>query len=160
MKRSRQARHNNQYQSAYESWWDRRRHGFGMNLYRNRRDKRIAGVCAGLADHFNLEPWVVRLLAVAGLIFLNSLMIFAYIGAWIVLAPRPKLSTRLKARVSYDERLHEDRPVNMFRYQSNPEERLKTAQKRMEDIVKRAERMEQYVTSKRFEIDKEFSKIQ
>ena len=32
-----------------------------MNLYRNTRDSKVAGVCAGLADHWDVAHWVVRL---------------------------------------------------------------------------------------------------
>lgn len=141
-----------------DDWWDRRRHGHGMNLYRNTRDQKIAGVCAGLADHFNVDHWVIRLAAVGGFFFFNSLMFFAYIGAWIALAPRPK-GNSAQQRYRYDENLHQDRPVNMFRYQMSPSDRLRTARQRMDEVVNRAATMERYVTSRRFELDKEFSKI-
>ncbi|MDX1341488.1 MAG: PspC domain-containing protein [Reinekea sp.] len=141
-----------------EDWWDRRRNGHGMNLYRNTRDQKIAGVCAGLADHFNVDHWVIRLAAVGGFFFFNTLMIFAYIGAWIALAPRPKGSAAQTA-YRYDENLHQDRPVNMFRYQMSPSDRLRTARQRMDEVMSRVSTMERYVTSRRYELDKEFSKI-
>lgn len=140
-----------------QDFWERRRNGYGMNLYRNKRDGWLGGVCAGLADHFNIEHWVARLIAVGGLIFFNSLAFFAYLAACVVLAPRPKGSVRREYQ--YDESLHEDRPRNMFRYRSSPGERLKTARERLDEVVNRVERMEKYVTSKRYELDKEFSKI-
>ena len=152
----RRSTHGTQFNA--EDWWDRRRQGHGMNLYRNTQDKKIAGVCAGLADHFNVDHWVVRLAAFGGLIFFNSLMFFAYVAAWIVLAPQPKGGSS-QTRYRYDETTHQDRPVNMFRYQMSPSERLKTAQARMDEVVERAATMERYVTSKRYELDKEFSKI-
>ena len=142
-----------------EDWWERRRHGFGMNLYRNTKDQKIAGVCAGLADHFNVDHWVIRLAAIGGFIFFNSLMFFAYIGAWIAMAPRPK-SGSVQTRYRYDENLHQDRPVNMFRYAKSPEDRLHSAKARLQDINDRVGQMEKYVTSRRFELDKEFSKME
>ena len=30
-------------------------------LYRNIQDKKIAGVCSGLAEYFKLDPTIVRL---------------------------------------------------------------------------------------------------
>lgn len=157
MNASKRRNHNKRCDSS-ERWNDRRRKGFGMNLYRNVEDKKIAGVCAGIADHLNVDHWVIRLVAIGGLIFFNSLMLFAYIAAWIVLTPRPDQAA--PPRYRYDENLHEDRPVNMFRTPQSPEERLKTAKTRMDDIVARASRMENYITSRRYEFDKEFSKIQ
>lgn len=140
-------------------WWARRKAGYGMNLYRNMANKKIAGVCSGLADHFNVEPWVVRLATFGGFLFFNTLMFFAYIGAWIAMAQRPKHGS-VNTRYRYDEHLHEDRPVNMFRYRSNPSERLQLAKDRLDVIMARTSKMESYVTSRRFELDKEFSKIQ
>lgn len=142
-----------------EDWWERRRQGFGMNLYRNTRDQKVAGVCAGLADHFNVDHWVVRLIAIGGFFFFNMLMIWAYLGAWVVMAPRPK-GVSVQQRYRYDENLHQDRPVNMFRNQGSASDRLITAKQRMEEVVERVGKMERYVTSKRFELDREFSKIQ
>lgn len=34
-------------------------------LYRSEKDRMIAGVCGGLADYFDVDPVVVRLLWVA-----------------------------------------------------------------------------------------------
>ena len=33
-------------------------------LYRSRSNKMIAGVCGGVAEYFNIDPTIVRLLAV------------------------------------------------------------------------------------------------
>ena len=37
-------------------------------LYRSTNDRMISGVCAGLAEYINIDPTVVRLLFVLGLI--------------------------------------------------------------------------------------------
>lgn len=33
-------------------------------LYRSRKDKYLAGVCGGVADYFNIDPTIVRILVV------------------------------------------------------------------------------------------------
>lgn len=142
------------------SFGQKRRDGFGMNLYRNTKRKKIAGVCAGLADHLNVDRWIIRLTFIAGFLFFNSLALIIYAAAWIILVPRPKFGKGKKTRYRYDEAMHEDRPVNMFSERQSASERLKTARTRMQDVVDRTTRMERYVTSKRYELDKEFSKIQ
>lgn len=150
--------HYDTFHRASDGFRQRRRRGFGMNLYRNTRDRKIAGVCAGLADHFNVDHWVVRLLAIGALIFFNSLAFFGYLIAWVVLSPRPKRGP-VEHEYRYDETTGEDRPVNMFRYRASPSERLRTARERMDDLLNRTSDMESYVTSRRYELDKEFSKI-
>ena len=36
----------------------------GKQLYRSRTNRQIAGVCAGLAEYFNVDPVIVRVLFV------------------------------------------------------------------------------------------------
>lgn len=47
-------------------------------LYRSRSDRMIWGVCGGLAEYFNIDPTIVRVIAVLS-IFLNGLGILGYI---------------------------------------------------------------------------------
>ena len=48
----------------------------------------IGGVCAGIADYFNIDPTWIRLLAVL-LIFASGFGLVAYIVAWIVIPRGP-----------------------------------------------------------------------
>jgi phage shock protein PspC (stress-responsive transcriptional regulator) len=53
-------------------------------LYRSRNERVIAGVCAGLAEYFNTDPVLVRLIAI--LLFLCSGIGFVtYIIAWVLI---------------------------------------------------------------------------
>jgi len=52
-------------------------------LYRSRSDRMIWGVCGGLAEYFNIDPTIVRVIAVL-LIFANGLGILAYLILAIV----------------------------------------------------------------------------
>ncbi|TCS43812.1 PspC domain-containing protein [Reinekea marinisedimentorum] len=141
-------------------WSRRRADGYGMNLYRNVKKRKIAGVCAGVADHLNVDRWVPRGLFIAGVFFISPpVMVMVYIACWVLLAPRPKFGKARPQRYRYDESAHEDRPVNMLQSQPSASERLQTARTRMEDAVKRTAEMERYVTSRRYQLDKEFSKI-
>jgi phage shock protein C len=54
-------------------------------LYRVTSEKRIAGVCAGLARYFEVDVTLVRLLVVAGSLCSGGLGLLAYIAAWIVM---------------------------------------------------------------------------
>ncbi len=47
-------------------------------LYRSRSDRMISGVCGGLAEYFDIDPTIVRLIAVL-LVFLNGVGILAYL---------------------------------------------------------------------------------
>jgi len=52
-------------------------------LYRSRSDRKIAGVCGGIAQHFDIDPVLVRVLAVI-LLLCGSAGLLAYIILWIV----------------------------------------------------------------------------
>jgi phage shock protein PspC (stress-responsive transcriptional regulator) len=54
-------------------------------LYRVTSEKRIAGVCSGLARYFEVDVTLVRLLVVAGTLCSGGLGLLAYIAAWIVM---------------------------------------------------------------------------
>lgn len=53
----------------------------GKKLYRSRNNRWIAGVCGGIAEYFNIDPIVVRILAI--LVFHIGLL--AYILLWIII---------------------------------------------------------------------------
>jgi phage shock protein PspC (stress-responsive transcriptional regulator) len=60
----------------------------GRELYRSNKDRRIAGVCAGIAEFLNTDPSFVRITwAFSSILFGTS--IFIYILAWMAIPQRP-----------------------------------------------------------------------
>ena len=57
-------------------------------LYRSRTDRWLGGVCGGIAEHFNIDPTIVRLAFVL-LILLVGTGIIAYLIGWIVIPLKP-----------------------------------------------------------------------
>jgi phage shock protein PspC (stress-responsive transcriptional regulator) len=55
----------------------------GKRLYRSNENKIIAGVCGGVAEYFNVDPVIIRLIW-AVLIFGYGFGLLAYILAWII----------------------------------------------------------------------------
>ena len=60
----------------------------GKKLYRTNEGKMIGGVCAGIAEYFNIDPTVVRLAWVIFL-FLGTAGLWAYIIALIIMPMKP-----------------------------------------------------------------------
>jgi phage shock protein PspC (stress-responsive transcriptional regulator) len=52
-------------------------------LFRNPKDKIIGGVCSGVANYFDMDPVIVRLVF-AAMLFTFGVGLFAYILAWII----------------------------------------------------------------------------
>lgn len=57
-------------------------------LFRSRADKKIAGVCGGLAEYFDIDPAFVRIAAVV-LFLMNGIGLIAYLVAWAAIPWRP-----------------------------------------------------------------------
>jgi len=57
-------------------------------LYRSRTDRKIAGICGGLGEYFGIDPTLVRLLFVLGLVFVGGTLL-AYILLAIVIPQEP-----------------------------------------------------------------------
>jgi phage shock protein C len=58
-------------------------------LYRSRKDRIISGVCAGLADFFNIDPTVVRVIFVLGMILGFGSFAFVYLVMIFVVPEEP-----------------------------------------------------------------------
>lgn len=61
-------------------------------LYRSVTDKMLGGVCGGLAEYFEIDPVIVRLIFVLAVIFGGS-GILAYIILWIIIPQKPYIIT-------------------------------------------------------------------
>jgi len=57
-------------------------------LYRSEKDSMIAGVCGGIADYFDIDSTLVRLLTVI-FVLLGGAGVVAYIVAWIIIPKNP-----------------------------------------------------------------------
>ena len=58
-------------------------------LYRSKKDKMIAGVCGGIAEYFDVDSTLVRLLTVI-FILLGGAGVVVYIIAWIIIPETPE----------------------------------------------------------------------
>jgi len=171
-RRKRHQRHGD-YRRKANRFRTRKNSGWGMNLYRNTREGKIAGVSAGLADHWDIAHWVVRLMWVGAFLFTGTLALWAYVGAWILLAPRPSRRdadsqafyadyedvVEPDVEMEYDERHHNYRPRKVFRYSESSSVRLRRARERLDAALRRVEGMESYVTSRQYNLNNEFSKL-
>ncbi|MDX1902176.1 MAG: PspC domain-containing protein [Gammaproteobacteria bacterium] len=58
-------------------------------LYRSRTERMIAGVCGGLAEHFQIDPTWIRLLFVL-FFFLGGSALLIYFIMWIIVPLKPE----------------------------------------------------------------------
>lgn len=119
-----------------------------LKLYRDVKNGKLAGVCAGLADYFSIDVNIIRIaVVIAGLTF-TFLTLIAYISAAIFLKPKPT-------------NLYEDAEDEAYwrRYRKSPRNTLAEARNRFRRLEHKLRKMESYVTSSKFSLDREFENI-
>ena len=79
-------------------------------LYRSRQDSKIAGVCGGIAEYFNVDSTIIRLLAILT-IFFGGGGIIAYLVAWLVI-PLAPLEGESDSSAKKAEEVHQDPSQN------------------------------------------------
>ncbi len=62
----------------------------GKRLYRSKSSRMLCGVCAGIAEYFNLDPTLIRL-AWALFCILGGSGVLAYILAAIIIPPESRV---------------------------------------------------------------------
>ena len=60
-------------------------------LYRSRKNRWLAGICGGIAQYFELDPTIIRVLFVLLSVFAGG-GILAYIILWLIIPEEPKTS--------------------------------------------------------------------
>lgn len=58
-------------------------------LYRSRQDRMIAGVCGGLAEYFDIDPVIIRIIAVVLLLPGGLPGFLPYIILWVIVPENP-----------------------------------------------------------------------
>jgi phage shock protein C len=60
----------------------------GRKLYRSTSNRQVAGVCGGLAEYFNLDATLIRVLFVI-LAVLGGSGVIIYVAMWILVPKQP-----------------------------------------------------------------------
>lgn len=94
-------------------------------LFRNPNDKMLGGVCSGIANYFDIDPVIVRLIMVV--LFLGAgIGLLAYIIAWIVI-PYPKTPEEMAYMTGGE-------PMNFETFKKNVGSELQDLKKRGEEM--------------------------
>jgi len=146
-------------------------------LYRNPSKGKIAGVCAGIADYFGWEAWLVRILVVSAVLFGMPFLMFAYLAAWFILDKNPKEQAKYSkyyqggaSKYSHGERVskhdeyepvHESIKVKARVWQSGepPKQAFHDIRRKYSLLEKQLQAIEQYVTSSEFTVAREINKL-
>ncbi len=140
-------------------------------LYRNSSQGKIAGVCAGLADYFGWETWLVRILVVSGVLLGMGWFIVIYIAGWFILDKKPnKVTTKSQQSQSEyaSETSHQTTSfssasikVKSRIWQSGepPKQAFHDIRRKFRTLERELRMMEHYVTSPEFTVSREINKL-
>lgn len=66
-------------------------------LYRNTDDKMVAGICGGLAAYLGIDPAIVRILTLVGVVF-GGISVWVYAILWIAVPRATTVAEKLEMR--------------------------------------------------------------
>ena len=141
-------------------------------LLRDEKQGKIGGVCAGLANYFGWELWVVRIIAVTALILATKVTFVAYVIAWVVLDKQSKVK---KSNASFSEEEQTIREETRIERTSDgrtievktrvweagkaPHQAMDAIELEFARMEKTLRNMETYVTSSEFRVLQEFKSL-
>ena len=149
------------------------------SLHRDPSKGKIAGVCAGIAEYFGMEIWLVRILTLTGFFLLAQPFFFdGSIAAWFVLEKKPRDSSHKSrndelASKSQHNKVHSKGWHNVSEQESDkvmvkskvwqagepPKQAFIDIKQRFTKNENRLRKMETYVTSSEFQLNRDLSKL-
>lgn len=152
---------------------------YKKRVYRNTREGKWLGVCAGIADYLEVSAFAVRIVFVLLFFTTAGFPLIFYLAAWLVLDKKPVLalppvgSSRFSAhsqaqagdQASGDksDAARERQQAEQEQFQETLREELHSGRREFKYCARkfialqsRLARMEAYVTSKRFRLHREF----
>lgn len=142
-------------------------------LYRDYSNRRIAGVCAGIAEYFGIETWLVRILTVTGFFLLaGPFVLVSYVACWFILDKKPLLddmqddvehahtgkgwkNTAQPAPTSHKVEVK----TKVWQAGEPPKRALHDIMKSFNDAESKLRKLETYVTSREFQLNREISRL-
>ena len=124
-------------------------------LYRDTENGKLSGVCAGIANYFGCEVWLIRILVISAALLGGSfLVLLAYIAMTFMIEKQPdNYVMSLKAE---KEHKLKNKP---WQQGQTPDALLNTIENDFEQLEGKVREIEAYVTSETFKVDKEFSRL-
>ncbi|TVQ36043.1 MAG: envelope stress response membrane protein PspC [Wenzhouxiangella sp.] len=113
-------------------------------LYRDKDRSLLAGVCAGIADWTGFNLTALRVIVVLLTLPFTAVMIIGYLALWILIPKRPRA-------------LYRDTDEQAFwqEVRRSPRDSVGQLNRRFRDLDGRLQRMEAWLTSSEYRIDRE-----
>ena len=113
-------------------------------LYRDKERAILGGVCAGLADWTGVNRVGLRLVVVLLALPFTLVMVTGYLVLWLLLPKRPRNLYRDDAEAEFWQEVRR-----------SPRDSVSQLNRRFRDLDDRLQRMETWITSSEYRIDRE-----
>ena len=120
-----------------------------QRFYRDPLHGKLMGVCAGLADYFGWNVTLVRGLAIVALLWFNVVTLAAYLVLGFVLPTKPE--------ALYDWDADEEYWRSVRRSAGDT---FRDVRHRFRELDMKLQHMEGYVTSSRYDLDRQFRDLE
>ncbi|MBY5922156.1 envelope stress response membrane protein PspC [Ferrimonas balearica] len=120
-------------------------------LYRIPEQGKVAGVCAGVAEYFNLEVWLVRIVVLSAIILTGvfSFALLLYIVAWVLLDKKPAAQFGHRSELK----------TKVWQAGEAPRQALREISTRFRSLELRLRALEQHVTSDSYSLKREIDNL-
>ena len=118
-------------------------------FYRSADHSVLGGVCGGLSEYFGFNLKVTRVLAVIGFIMNPPLATVAYLAVVFLVPARSMAVTKPEVDEEFRKALR-----------SSPGQTMGDVRSRFKSLDRRLARLEKYVTSSRYQLDREFKELE
>lgn len=134
-------------------------------LYRDPRQGKVAGVCAGVAEYFGWETWLVRIITVTGFLLSGSFFLVAYLAGWFILEKKPQglITGHSHSAVTSKEAEILDRSIEVkakvWQAGEPPKQALHDIVDKFDQVESRLRNMERFVTSPQYTVSREINNL-
>jgi len=122
---------------------------FDRRFYRSADNRVLGGVCGGLAEYFGFNLKVTRILAVVGFLMNPPLGGMAYLGVVLLVPARSTQALQPQVDKNFRKALR-----------SSPAQTMTDVRRRFGSLDRRLAGLEKYVTSSRYQLDREFRDLE
>lgn len=120
-----------------------------QRFYRDPHHGKLMGVCAGVADYFGWNVTLVRVLAIIALLWFNVVTLTVYLVLGFMLPTKPD--------ALYDWDADEEYWRSVRRSAGDT---FRDVRHRFRELDMKLQRMEGYVTSSRYDLDRQFRDLE
>lgn len=118
-------------------------------FYRSADHAVLGGVCGGLSEYFGFNLKVTRILAVVAFLINPPLGVVAYLAIVVLVPARSLKALEPQIDAKFRKALR-----------SSPGQTMTDVRRRYQSLDRRLARLEKYVTSSRYQLDREFRDLE